>query len=336
MHVLQLRVALSHAIQMLVLTETDYRRDMTRGRQSGPTHGIAGRAGHAAIIQARRAAYGGRIPQVSGEPERRLGAEVNGGQPSRASLRTGVVYRDPGPWSPAVLALLRHLEEAGFAGAPRVVGGGFAADGREMVSYIDGSSPHPRAWAEDAVGEVGGLLAGLHAAGATFTPPPDAAWKPWFGRSLTGSRPVFGHCDTGPWNIVATDGRPSALIDFEFAGPVDAEWELAQAAWLNAQLHDDDIAERCALPDAAARARQLKAILDCYGLPRRARDGFVDKMITFAVHDARAEAVNAAVTPDAAWTTTPSGYPYVWAITWRVRSASWMLTNRSLLQRSIT
>jgi len=60
----------------------------------------------------------------------------------------------------AVQALLRHLEDAGFAGAPRVVGGGFAPDGREMVSYIEGSSPHPHAWAEDAVGGIGALLAG--------------------------------------------------------------------------------------------------------------------------------------------------------------------------------
>jgi hypothetical protein len=80
---------------------------------------------------------------VSGDGERRLAVEGNGGLPSRASLRAGVVYREPGPWSPAVLTLLRHLEEAGFAGAPRVVGSGFAADGREMVSYIDGLSPHP-------------------------------------------------------------------------------------------------------------------------------------------------------------------------------------------------
>src|SRR5579859_5614757 len=187
------------------------------------------------------AADGGSIWLVRDDVERRLAAEGDGGPPSRASLRAGVVYRDPGPWSPAVLALLRHLEDAGFAGAPRVVGTGFAPDGREMVSYIDGSSPHPRAWAEDAVGEVGAPLAGLHAAGATFTPPPGAAWKPWLGRSLPGSRPVFGHCDPGPWNIIARAGQPVALIDFEFAGPVDAEWELAQAAWLNAQLHDDEI-----------------------------------------------------------------------------------------------
>jgi hypothetical protein len=50
-----------------------------------------------------------------------------------------------------VLALLRHLEREGFAGAPRVVGSGFAEDGREMVGYVPGASPHPRAWAEDAV-----------------------------------------------------------------------------------------------------------------------------------------------------------------------------------------
>src|SRR5258706_7294110 len=57
----------------------------------------------------------------------------SGAQPSKARRRAGVVYREAGPWSGAVLALLRHLEKAGFAGAPRVVGSGFAADGREMV-----------------------------------------------------------------------------------------------------------------------------------------------------------------------------------------------------------
>lgn len=235
-----------------------------------------------------------------------------------------------------MLAFLRHLEQAGFAGAPRVVGSGFAPDGREMVSYIDGSSPQPFAWADDAVGEVGRLLRDLHTAAATFVPAPDASWRPWFGRELPGSRPVFGHCDTGPWNIIARHGRPAALIDFEFAGPVDAIWELAQAAWLNAQLHDDDVAERCHLPGAVARARQLRLILDGYGLPRRDRDDFADKMIAFAIHDARAEAVLAGISPDTASAITPDGYPSAWAVTWRARSASWMLTHRAMLQRAIS
>lgn len=267
--------------------------------------------------------------------EIRLHTAGSGTQVSKASLHGRVVYRDPGPWSATVLALLRHLEQAGFTGAPRVIGSGFAPDGREMVSYIDGSSPQPHPWTGDAVGEVGRLLSELHAASATFAPPPDATWWPWFGRDLPGSRPVFGHCDTGPWNIIARDGRPVALIDFEFAGPVDAVWELAQAAWLNAQLHDDDIAERHGLPGAAARARQLRLILDGYGLPRRDRDEFVDKMVAFAVHDARYEAVRCGIIPDTTSAVSPGGYPSAWAVTWRVRSASWMLTNRSLLQRAI-
>ncbi len=235
-----------------------------------------------------------------------------------------------------MLALLRHLENAGFAGAPRVVGSGFADDGREMVSYIPGASPQPYAWSEDAVAGVGMLLRQLHDAAATFIPPPGAVWKTWFGRELPGSQPVIGHCDTGPWNIIARDGRSAALADFEFAGPVDAIWELAQAAWLNAQLHDDDVAERLGLPDLAGRARQLRLILDGYGVPARQRAGFVDKMITFAVHSARAEAMEFAVTPQTTAGVSSTGYPFVWAITWRARSASWMLTNRTHLQRAIS
>lgn len=259
----------------------------------------------------------------------------SGSQVSKASRAADIVYRDPGPWSRSVQAFLRHLEAAGFAGAPRVVGSGFAPDGREMLTYVEGSSPHPHAWAADVVADIGRLLRELHAAAATFVPAPDAIWRPWFGRDLGGSQPVFGHCDTGPWNIIARGGRPVALIDFEFAGPVDAMWELAQAAWLNAQLHDDDVARQCGLPDAAARARQLKLILDGYGLARRERGDFVDKMIAFAVHDARAEAINYRVTPATTSGTSADGYPFAWAIAWRARSASWMLTNRSLLQRAI-
>jgi hypothetical protein len=63
-----------------------------------------------------------------------------------------------------------------------VVGSGFAADGREMVSYIPGASPQPYAWSEDAVAGVGTLLRKLHAAAATFIPPPGTCWKAWFGR----------------------------------------------------------------------------------------------------------------------------------------------------------
>ena len=70
-------------------------------------------------------------------------------------------------------------------------------------------------------------------------------------------------------------------------------------------------------------------------LPARERHDFVDKMITFAVHSARAEAIEFKVTPETTAGVTGTGFPFAWAIAWRVRSASWMLTHRSRLQRAI-
>jgi hypothetical protein len=61
---------------------------------------------------------------------------------------------------PSVIALLRHLERVGFDGAPRVIGDGYAPDGRMTMSYLPGESPHPRAWPDDAVGAVGSLCLG--------------------------------------------------------------------------------------------------------------------------------------------------------------------------------
>lgn len=134
-----------------------------------------------------------------------------------------------------MLGLLRHFEDVGFDGAPRVVGDGLDAAGRELLTYLPGSSPHPYAWPDPAMPVLGELLRRAHGAGRGFVPAAEPGWRPWFGRGLLGDDPVIGHGDPGPWNVVAGgDGLPYALIDWEFAGPVDAVWELAHAAWLNA------------------------------------------------------------------------------------------------------
>jgi hypothetical protein len=273
---------------------------------------------------------------TGGVPEIPLVAWGSGDHPSKAGRQGDVVFRDAGPWSHTVLRLLRHFEDVGFAGAPRVFGDGFAPDGRETLRYVEGNSAHPRAWGDQAGPAIGGLLREAHDAAATFDPGPDAIWKPWFGRELPRTYPVIGHCDTGPWNLIATDGFPTTFIDWEFAGPTDARWDLAEATWLNAQLHDDDLCEQLGLPDAASRARQARSIVDGYGLSAARRSGFVDAMIEIAVHSARADAVEYGVTAETRAGTTRSGYPFIWGITWRTRSASWMLRQRPLLERTIT
>ncbi|KQT48387.1 trifolitoxin immunity protein [Devosia sp. Leaf420] len=251
-----------------------------------------------------------------------------GGGRSLVTRRGDVVFRQGAPWSKTVLALLRHLEECGFAEAPRVIGTGFDAAGREMLSFIEGASIHPGPWDDAALPLIGNTLRRLHDAAASFTVPENSVWHPWFGRNI-GQPSVVGHCDTGAWNIMAEDRRPVGLIDWEVAGPVDPLVELAQAAWLNALLFDDDIAERQGLGSPEARARQVSMLLDGYELANAQRQGFVGLMIDFVVLNAANEAIECAVSPD-----MPAA-DAIAAITWRTRSAGWLVRHRAALEQVI-
>lgn len=255
--------------------------------------------------------------------------QLTGGGRTTVVRRGAVVHRQPGPWSGTVLHLLRHLEAVGFAGAPRAVGSGFDELGRETVSFLDGWTAHPRTWPPDRLPEIGELLRRLHEATREYVPPADAAWRSWFGRRLGSGPLVVGHCDVAPWNLLARDGAGMALIDWENAGPVDPLVELAQGCWLNAQLHEDDVAAMNDLASPAERAGQLRLIVDGYQLPAAGRRGLVDLMIQLAVQDAADQARQAGVTP-AGTDAAP-----LWGITWRTRSAAWMQTHRATLERAL-
>jgi hypothetical protein len=255
---------------------------------------------------------------------------LEGGGRTGVHRRGDVVVRDTGPWTPAVHALLAHLAGVGFPAAPRLVGSGFDQDGRELLTYIEGEFVQPGPWPLEGAVALGGLLRDLHRATRSFRPPPDAAWFPWHGRDLGGPTKVIGHCDLAPWNIVARDGMPVGLIDWEFAGPVDPIVELAQLCWLNAKLHDDIVAELEGLPPLADRARQLAAIVDAYGLPARQRAAFFDTIVEFVISDTAWEADDAGVTPE--MTSHPIA---LWAMAWRARSAAWLIRNRRPLEAAL-
>jgi Phosphotransferase enzyme family len=255
---------------------------------------------------------------------------LEGGGRTVVHRRGDVVIRDAGPWTPAVHSLLRHLETAGFAGAPRLVGSGVEAGGREVLTFIEGEFTQPGRWSLDGAAALGGLLRSLHEATRSFRPPPGAVWFPWHGRDLGRRARVIGHCDTAPWNIVARDGMPVAFIDWETAGPVDPLIELAQLAWLNAKLHDDIVAGIEHLPPAEDRARQLAAIADAHGLAARQRRGLLDQIIEFAIVDTAWESHYARIAPDA--TSHPTA---MWAMAWRARSAAWMIRNRRILETAL-
>jgi len=180
-------------------------------------------------------------------------------------VRVGdTVRRETGPWTPAVHALLRHLEAAGFAEAPRVRG--IDERGREILEFVEGEVPWPPPpwlWDDDATArEAGALARRYHEAVAGFVPPADARW-----RIGADDGEVICHHDIGPWNMVFRDRKPVALIDWDFAGPGTRLWDLAYAAWRFAPLYAPRTGDDTA--DVQRSARRLRLLCDGYGLERR-------------------------------------------------------------------
>ena len=273
------------------------------------------------------------MSEVSELPDGNVQAGARAGAGSFAHTRVdrvgATVLRGAGPWTPAVHALLRHLEAAGFRGAPRVVGAGIAPDGRETLTYIPGETLHPGQPTVKAAAAVGRLIRELHDATASYRPSAGTVWQTHFAGDLGGPARVIGHRDLGPWNVVTSGGLPVAFIDWDLAGPIDPLVELAQACLGNANLYSDDIPERDLLPALDVRARQLGAMVDAYGLSREQRAGFFDLMVGFVVHSMAHDADEAEVTP----VTRESDA--TWALAWQARRGAWLLRNRRTLEGTL-
>ena len=189
---------------------------------------------------------------------------LTGGTANRGLVvRIGDTVRRPlRATSPATHALLTHLSDVGFAGAPRLLG--IDDKGREILSYIPGeaiTAPYPR-WAlsDAALTSVADLLRAYHQAVASFDPTgydwPQPAPQPVRARFIS-------HNDPNLDNIVFRGERALALIDFDLASPGSAVWDIAAAGRLWSPLRPNrDITD-------TRRGRALnrfRLLVDAYGL----------------------------------------------------------------------
>ena len=158
------------------------------------------------------------------------GTEVplGGGNMSGGVVRVGGTVRRPaGPWTPAVHALLAHLRDAGFDGAPRPLG--TDERGREVLTFIPGTVAWPGGFGlldgDAPLRRAARLIRDFHDAVAGFTPPPGARWQALL---PAGGGEIIAHNDLAPWNLVIGDGG-WAFIDWDSAAPGTRLQDLAYA-----------------------------------------------------------------------------------------------------------
>jgi Phosphotransferase enzyme family len=274
-----------------------------------------------------------------------------GGGSAEARRRGDVVLRRARPWTSTVHSVLRFLEERGFEGAPRIAGTGFTTDGFETLTFIEGDQPPTEGLSQEGAFGLGALLRSTHDVLAGFNPTGAEQWMPCWVRSLPGENWIIGHCDVAPWNVICRDEIPVALIDWDSCGPVARMWDLAHAVWLNAGLFDDESAEAHGQPLTSERICLAARICDGYEVVRSDRELLVDAMIEVAVRTAAQESDDSGVSETASMSETEftpnefgllgggrplEGRELTWALTWRIRSARWLMDNRTRLLEQLT
>ena len=155
-------------------------------------------------------------------------------------VRLGDTIRRPtNRWTAAVHSLLRHLEKAGLAQIPQVLG--LDETGREILSFLPGEVAN-RPWPETLQQEsgliqIGTFLRGYHKAVEGYLPPediewyvPELVWKPG---------QIICHGDLAPWNTLWNNGKLSGVIDWDFAKPEEPLDDVAQFAWHGIPLRDE-------------------------------------------------------------------------------------------------
>ncbi len=191
--------------------------------------------------------------------------KLDGGFDGGALLIDGTVRRVPGTWTPAVNALLQHLADKGFIGAPRPLG--TDAQGRTVVSFLEGATvgnvrPWPR-WthSEEALLDVGDWLRRYHSAVADFVPPAGSMWREG---QVWEPGLIIGHNDAAPYNAVWNEDGLVGFVDWDMAGPTTHAGDLAWVAFSWVPLHARQLVLEEGFIAFGERRARLESFLRAY------------------------------------------------------------------------
>lgn len=231
--------------------------------------------------------------------------------------------RPAGEWSPSIHRYLRFLEAEGLR-VPHPIS---IQDGRETLEFIEGEFVHPYKWTDEALYAVGEMAGRLHRTSVKFHIFPEDQWKSWCLREIGKNPRIISHGDIAPWNVVTEKGMPKALIDWEYAGPIDPMVELSRICWLFPQLVDDDLAAIYDLPSPEKRAEQVRIVCEGYGLPREQRLSMAEQILETVICETAHEAIDPGLTFESEGS--------LWGLAWRTRSVYWAWRNRKILEQAL-
>jgi hypothetical protein len=160
-----------------------------------------------------------------------------------------VVHRATGPWTPAVHALLAHVDGL-VPHVPRVLG--TDDEGRELLTYLPGRvvDIDTEELTEPQIVSVVTWARRFHDAVTGFRHP--GPWRfPPLGDELV------GHNDIAPYNVCFDGDDVAGVFDWDLAGPTTRLMELAFMAWNCVPLWRE-------MPPGRAAAR-LQVLADAYG-----------------------------------------------------------------------
>ena len=201
------------------------------------------------------------------EPTRVAEQKLAGGAQTAGVVRVGATVRRPlHARSGYVHDLLGHLEQVGFAGAPRFLG--IDDQGREILTYFEGEVVvgSPVRMSDERVISASRLIRRFH----------DAT----MGTALAGRREIVAHNDLGPHNIVFNGDEAVGIIDWdEDVGPGRRLIDFAHAVWCCADVCEGEV-------EVAEQARKARLMCEAYG--RFTLAAVIDE-ITARFHRAQAD-----------------------------------------------
>lgn len=161
------------------------------------------------------------------------------------------VRRSTGPWTPAVHALLGHLESGRMPGVPRVLG--TDSRGREILTHLPGEivDVDHEILSDARLASLTSWARRLHEMTTGFRHP-----GPWRYPPLAEAT-VVAHNDLAPYNVCFEGNRVSGVFDWDLAAPSTPAMELGLLAWTGVPLFRP--------VDPATAARRVRLIAETYG-----------------------------------------------------------------------